>query len=171
MIEAWLFADPAGPTNAGVPASRMAKLKATTDPECFCSDDPAFTADSGADCMAWNALPEDTPKQQKEKQKLRPIWVRWGARRSQHPKAYLAWLCMNSAEKTCSAYSETKGGADALKRIAWDSLLTQANHCCFVRSMVNDIEFFLGINPSHAGDCAPETDLRTAKQNRLLRNV
>ncbi|WP_295434454.1 hypothetical protein [uncultured Thiodictyon sp.] len=171
MIEAWLFADPAGPTNAGVPASRIPRLKTPNDPECFCSDDAAFTADSGAECTTWNSLPEDTPKQRKEKQKLLPIWVRWGARRSQHPKAYLAWLCMDSAETKCSAYFETKGGADALKRIAWDSLVTQANHCCFVRSMVNDIEFFLGINPSHAGDCAPETDLSTAPRNRLLRNV
>ncbi len=171
MIEAWLFADPTGPTHTGVPTSRLPKLKTPNDPECFCSDDPAFTADLGADCTTWNALPEDTPKQQKEKQKLRPIWARVGDRRSQHPKAYLAWLCMDRTEKKCSAYSETKGGADALKQIAWDSLLTQANHCCFVRSMVNDIAFHLNVIPEHAGVCASETDLAAAPRDRLLRNV
>ena len=171
MIEAWLFADPAGPTNAGVPASRMPKLKAPNDPECFCSDDPAFTADSGADCLAWNALPDDTPKQRKKKQDSRPIWLKCSTRRSMHPKAYLAWLCMDRAERTCSAYSESKGGVYALEQIAWDNLLAQVDYCCFVRSMVNDIASCLGAL-EFAGACAPETDLADKyRRNRLLRNV
>ena len=172
MIEAWLFADPAGPTNAGVSVSRIPRLKTPNDPECFCSDDPAFAADSGADCMAWHALPDDTPKQRKKKQDSRPIWLKCSSRRSLHPKAYLAWLCLDGAEKKCSTYSESKGGAYALERIAWDSLLAEIDHCCFVRSMVNDIASCLGVTPAFAGACAPETDLADKRRrNRLLRNV
>ncbi|AUB82968.1 hypothetical protein [Candidatus Thiodictyon syntrophicum] len=172
MIEAWLFADPAGPTNAGVSVSRIPRLKTPNDPECFCSDDPAFAADSGADCMAWHALPDDTLKQRKKKQDSRPIWLKCSSRRSLHPKAYLAWLCLDGAEKKCSTYSESKGGAYALERIAWDSLLAEIDHCCFVRSMVNDIASCLGVTPAFAGACAPETDLADKRRrNRLLRNV
>ncbi len=170
MIEAWLFADPAGPTNAGVPASRVPKLKTLNDPECFCCDDAAFAADSGAECAAWNALSSDTERQKSRKKKLRPIWLNWDDRRLLHPKAYLAWLCMDSDDKTCSTYSETKGGAAALERIAWNSLLAEVDHCCFVRSMVNDIAFHLGL-AEHAGACASETDLAAAPRDQLLRNV
>ncbi len=58
MIEAWLFADPAGPTHAKVPPARLPpSWEHARDPEDFLTRDPAYLGDDCADCTAWRALP------------------------------------------------------------------------------------------------------------------
>jgi hypothetical protein len=97
MTEAWVFADPRGPSNSGVPASEQVRLKSGIDPEEFETDDPAYSADTGAQC----AQMQDRNRRRKENRKppwllspqSYPIW-----RREYNPKAYLQWLCRDPQE-------------------------------------------------------------------------
>lgn len=165
MIEAWLFADPMGPIRAGMPHQKRPQLLAGTDPECFVTVDAAYDADTGSQCMVWNALPY------RKNKKCTPAWLRADPNRMLHPKAYIAWLCMDTNKNNCTAYAESQGGAEALSHLDWHAVLGVNNHCGFVRAMIDDIAHALGLGPPFPGCCAPETDLSTSRPGQLFRNI
>jgi hypothetical protein len=78
-----------------------------------------------------------------------------------HPKRYLRHL-------TGHMYKETRGGADALARLAWGGVLKNGAHARFVRSLIADIAAKLDVPNPCEGRCAPETEL---KPRGLLRNA
>lgn len=171
MIESWLFADPLGATNAGAPPERLARLR-RGDPEDFETDDPDYIAASPSDCTCWQSLPERKQAQRKRKKGLRPAWA--GSHdRTRHPKGYLQWLCIDPAAKSCTSYDETKGGAQALARLDWVSLLG-APQMPFLRSLVADIADALDQEPSVGSIEDPQARLTSrhhAPADAILRNL
>lgn len=166
MIEAWLFADPSGPRNAKVPPERLPpSWDDARDPEDFLTQDADFLADDCAACVAWHALPAAKAK------RFKPEWAR--AQRELHPKAFLAWLCRDAAEKKCSGYRETDGGATALQLLDWKAALRAPEHCAFLRALVEDLADGLGETlalPAN-GSVAPLTSHRERRDSPLLRNI
>lgn len=169
MIESWLFADPLGAQRAGAEQSRLPpKLQPNLDPEGLRFVDPAYLSDQGAQCTCWQKL---SPKKQIEH---RPMWLKQGIdeRRSEHPKAAMAWLCINGDEKKCTNYQETHGGAIGLEGLDWATILANGEHMRFLRSMNNDLsELFNDPDNFSKGKTATETELKIRQPNRVLRNV
>jgi hypothetical protein len=163
MIEGWLFADARGPNNAGVPDSRAVYPRVHQDPEAFEVTDPEYVADTGASCRTWLELPE------RRRARHRPAWL--GAQRHLHPKAYLAWLCRDQQQKSCSNYSETVGGARALATINWAGLFGEASSARFARALIQDIADRLEEPDPFPGEVAPCTGLSTARLEPVLRNL
>ncbi len=166
MMEAWLFADPAGPTNAGVPQDRLPpNWQAQRDPEEFLTLDPDYLSDAGTSCERWQALP---PRRQKDH---RPLWLR-PASRGEHPKAFLAWLSRAPADLACTGYRETHEGVSALQRLAWAHVLANPAHCAYARALIDDLADALGEpSPAGAGAAAPLTDHRERRVAPVLRNI
>lgn len=166
MMEAWLFADPAGPANAGVPEGRLPpNWQSQRDPEDFLTLDPDYLGDTGASCERWLALP---PKQQKDH---KPRWLR-PASRGEHPKAFLAWLSRAPADRECTGYRETHEGASALRKLAWANVLANPAHCTYARALLDDLADALGEpSPTGAGAAAPLTDHRLRRDAPVLRNL
>jgi len=133
MLESWFFADPEGPANAGVPADRLPPLLAAGDPEKLLVRDESYLGDDASACAAWREL---SPKRQA---KNRPPWLLERGARERHPKAYLAWLLRQPAERKCSAYREVQGGRSALTAIDWGACLRDSEHCSFLRAMLFDL--------------------------------
>lgn len=169
MIESWLFADPDGPRNAGVPANRLPpNWQSAGDPEAFLTQDPAFLADDCSTCTAWHALPE------RKKKAHRPGWNK--AERERHPKALLAWLCRDPAEKNCIRYRETHEGADALAALDWAAALRSPEHCTYLRALLEDLADGLGetletLKLPAGGRVSPHTDHRARRPSPVLRNI
>jgi hypothetical protein len=163
MIEAWVLADPAGPANAG--CSCECRLKRSNDPEAFETEDADYHADDGSDCAAYLALPEP------RRRRLKPGWLKRGEQRRYHPKDYLAWLCKDPEDRKCSSYDESRGGADALRRLAWETLFSDPDYARFARSMIADIAERLGIASPFPGAAALQTDLHARPQDHRLRNL
>lgn len=165
MTESWLFADPNGPRNAGVPGDRLpANWESAGDPEAFLTQDPAFLADDCSTCTAWHALSKAKKKDHK------PGWSK--AQRESHPKAFLAWLCRDPAEKNCSRYRESHEGADALAALDWDEALGSPEHCTYLRALVEDLADGLGETLAlPAGHVSQHTDHRARRQPPVLRNI
>jgi hypothetical protein len=164
MIEAWVFADPDGPRNAGVPDEQFPlDWESTRDPEAFLTQDLAYLADDA--CAAWNALPSH-----KRKKETKPPWCK--ALREMHPKAYLAWLCRDPAEKNCSRYRESHEGANALAKLCWESALRSPEHCTYLRALVEDLADGLGETLElPGGSVSPHTDHRARRPSPVLRNI
>lgn len=100
MLESWFFADPGALSTLAL--NGPPQLVPGRDPEAFETADQAFATDDGSACRPWDHL-------QGRKRKLhRPAWM--CVDRTRHPKAYLAWLMKDHAEKGCSRYSETDQG-------------------------------------------------------------
>jgi hypothetical protein len=174
MIEAWLFADPNGPRNAGVPEDRLLPncWEQSRDPEDFLTRDSGYLEDDGSTCTAWRALPPRKAKEHK------PGWHT--EQREAHPKAFLKWLCRDPAEKNCTRYRETHEGADALNRLDWDAALNPSpdqprrlEHCTYLRAFVEDLADGLGESPSWpvGGRVSPHTDHRMQRTTPMLRNI
>lgn len=167
MIESWLFADPAGPANAGAPPAHLpAKLHQGRDPEQFLTDDQAYSQDQGGGCTAWLALP---PAGQS---RARPEWLKAAYRREEHPKRYMAWLCRSAKRRNGSTYCDDDG-AEALKRLAWGVALSQPTHMGFMRSLVIDLADALASSPAFhvTGTPASLTSIHHLPPNPLLRNL
>lgn len=169
MIESWIFADSRGPTNAGVPPERVAKLQAGLDPEDFATDDPQYDAANESLCACWLAL--SAAKQKRHKVQ----WVASENERTRHPKAYMAWLCLDPAAKTCSAYRESHEGVAALSRLNWGEVLgPQHRRMPFLRSLIDDLADGLEQDPAigvlHTKG-APETCRLTLPADPCLRNL
>lgn len=169
MIESWLFADPAGPKNAGVRAAALPPALAPgRDPEAMRLQDPAYLSDTGEGCTCWRGL---SPKKQAEHQ---PLWLRSGIspRRAEHPKAALSWLCLDSSARRCSSYKETEKGAEALANLDWSAALAHPDHMRFLRALNNDVALFLNDPETYShGQEAPETSVKLRSSDRVLRNV
>lgn len=168
MIEAWLFADPDGPRNAGVPGERLPpNWESTRDPEAFLTREPAYLTDNA--CAAWDALPR-----QQRKKETKPPWCK--EHRGMHPKAFLAWLCRDPAEKNCTRYRESHEGADALAKLTWADALRSPGHCTYLRALVEDLADGLGetletLELPAGGRASPHTDHRMRRPSPVLRNI
>jgi hypothetical protein len=166
MLEAWFFADPQGPTNARVPPGRLPpNWESQADPEDFLTREQDFLDENACTCTAWQALPE------RKQREHRPAWL--CDSREHHPKAFLAWLCRDPAEKKCSRYRETHEGADALRRLDWPASLRNAEHCTYLRALVEDLADGLGepLPVAAGGRAAPLTSHRERRHAPLLRNI
>lgn len=163
MIEAWMFADAAGPRNAGVPSERLPPcLARARDPERFLAEDPEYAADDAGQCPPWRSRAK------------RPEWIR--ERRAEHPKAYIAWLCRDPEAKKCSRYRETcsegeRCGASALAQLDWVSALQEPEHCLFLRALVEDIADALAIDNPFPGSVSPLTSRFELPADPVLRNL
>jgi hypothetical protein len=165
MIEAWLFADPNGPCNAGVPEDRLPpNWESARDPEDFLTRDPAYLTDDCSACTAWHALPPRRAKDHK------PGWCK--EQREVHPKSFLAWLCRDPAKKNCSRYRETHEGANALELLDWAAALRCPEHCTYLRALVEDLADGLGETLAlPVGNVSPHTSHRARRQSPTLRNI
>lgn len=168
MIESWIFADPMGAANAGVPMERLPpRMRHGCDPECFVADDPDYLADDGSACTKWKGLPAHYQARQ------RPEWLKPTYPRQSHPKRYLAWLCRDPDARNCSSFSE-RTAAEALVRLSWAKVLHDARHMTYARSFICDLADGLGCNPADVlltGDEAWLTSIRTRRSARVLRNL
>lgn len=171
MIESWLFPDPRALRLAGVPVARRPVTMEGADPENFQTVDTAYDGDTGAACTCWHALPSRTPAQTEKKRKSRPQWLKAGPDRQLHPKAYLAWLCSDPSEPTCSCYAESRGGASALGAVDWAALFRDPTHAPFARALIHDIADALGEPEPFPGLVAPETARTRLPPTPLLRNL
>jgi len=166
MIEAWLFADPNGPRNAGVPAERLPpNWESAHDPEAFLTRDPVYLSDDCSACTAWHTL---TSRKKKDHS---PGWLKQSP--NVHPKAFLAWLCRNPVEKNCSRYRETHEGAAALQALDFPAALRSPDHCTYLRALVDDLADGLGEKLSFPldGYVAPITSHRERRASPMLRNI
>lgn len=165
MIEAWLFADPNGPRNAGAPSERLpSNWESAHDPEAFLTRDPVYLADDCSACTAWHGL---LPRRKKDHS---PGWLK--QRREVHPKAFLAWLCRDPAEQNCSRYRETHEGAAALGALDFSAALRSPEHCTYLRALVEDLADGLGEKLSlPTGGVAPSTSHRERRASPSLRNI
>lgn len=162
MIEAWLFADPASVDVAGIPSDRVPRLTKGRDPEQFSTDDPEYTVATDAECIAMS----------RKRRNRRAAWMR--PDRLRHPKAYLSWLCRDPSARDCTNYHETDGGAAALQRLDWPTVVRQPHHMRYARSLLADMADVLGRWPSvipQGGDEAHLTSIRHAPRERVLRNM
>jgi hypothetical protein len=166
MLEAWVFADPQGPANAGVPPARLPpNWHSQLDPEDFLTQEQDYLGDDACACTAWRALHE------RKQREHRPAWL--CDSRELHPKAFLAWLCRDPAEKKCSQYRETHEGAGALRRLDWPAALRHADHCTYLRALVEDLADGLGeaLPIAASGRVASLTSHRERRNAPLLRNI
>lgn len=174
MIESWIFADPGGPTRAGVADQTPVMLAPNRDPEDLLVVHPDYVQATDAECTCWQALPSDTSQRRKARNKLRPAWVKAGDRRVRHPKAYLSWLCRNAAERNCTRYQETVGGAQALGGLDWNAVLRSPDAVPYLRALVADIAAAIGQDPTGGpvlGGLAPATSHLAQRRQPLLRNL
>jgi hypothetical protein len=166
MIEAWLFADPNGPRNAGVPADRLPpNWEHMRDPEDFLTRDPVYLTDDCSTCTVWRALPSNKAKDHT------PGWCK--EQREAHPKAFLQWLCRDPAEKNCTQYRETHEGADALEVLDWAAVLSSSEHCAYLRALVEDLAD--GLDETFAFPVEGRVSLLTSRfaprPSWILRNI
>ena len=163
-----LFPGPDALTRAGVPDPTAVDLASTTDPEDFVTADGAYRAATATPCPT---LAKSTGTRFK---KLRPKWL-GSLPRERHPKGYLQWLCIAPAEKNCTSYSESDGGAKALENIHWGRLLGRGpTQFGLLRAMLEDIAYCLGTPATPAlpgGPATTPTALAAAPQDKVLRNI
>jgi hypothetical protein len=167
MIESWLFADPQGPTRAGVPSTHLPPRLRPGDPEQFATDDPEYAADDGAHCTAWNDLPPSY------RERNRPEWLKPTHPRTSHPKHYMAWLCRTPGERCCSNYAESTA-AVALEQLAWADVLRAQDRMQFARALVCDLADGLALDPpgvALTGQQALHTSIQTPRGAHVLRNL
>lgn len=168
MTESWFFTDSQVLLSAGVPDERLpARLVPDMDVEQFQSDDPDYLADDGSQCTGLKR------HRRRKKPVPRAPWL--VTRRTEHPKAYLSWLCREPGHKKCTTYRESVGGAEALRQLTWRSLLTHGQRSRYVRAMLRDIAARLDEEPLRFDQPeffeAPLTSLSSLPSNPVLRNI
>jgi hypothetical protein len=147
MTEAYFFGEPAALNRAG--ATRDAQLPPDLDLEQFRTTDTDFLAfPAGTDRIA------DMPD------------------RERHPKSYLHYLCDPTLSDRKRRYRETRGGANALRMLDWEQVLTETPHCPFLHALLDDLGYALNqplpfVDPQHA---AAQTRY-PGPQQPLLRNI
>lgn len=142
MIEAWFFADDHALKRAGVADITVVQFQQETDPENFITRDRAYLAATEAHCPCWAGLPSS------RKRNCRPKWL-GSLSRQHHPKGYLQWLCIDPQGRTCTRYSETKGGGRALANIDWNRLIKRNQaHCYYLRALLEDLADGLQCQPA-----------------------
>lgn len=170
MTEAWFYGDPGSTARNRVPEGRAPRLRAGVDPEAFETDDADYSADQGEACA------QLLDRNRRRKEDRRPPWViapkpeaPWFTR-ERHPKAYLQWLCRDPRENACTAWQESKSGAEALRALDWQAVLANPAQCTFARALLADLADALR-EPAPfpaGGGLAPQTARR---QGGVLRNV
>ena len=173
MTEAWLFADPRGPANNGVPGSEPVRLEAGVDPEQFETDDEDYSTDDGDACTRLN------DRNQRRRENRRAPWVLAPQSiglhcRERHPKAYLEWLCRDPRENNCTRWQESKQGAEALAKLDWVAALSNTSHCTWLRAFVEDLAEGLGEplpDGIAGGQACPLTSYKRDHPSALLRNL
>lgn len=162
MVEAWFFGDPGALVRAGVEPSYVL----TSDPECFAVDDSAYLAAQEAVCPTWIAAGR--------KRKSKPKWID-NENRHLHPKGYIQWLTRDGAAKSCSRYSETHHGGEALANLDWSAVLTRpAAQFQYLRALVADVAEALNQVPATGpilGGEAPLTSRFALPRDTVLRNL
>ncbi|MBT9557002.1 MAG: hypothetical protein IV100_13280 [Myxococcales bacterium] len=165
MVEAWFFADPNALTLAGVPVGANPVFSASTDPEDFDTSDASYAAATESACPVWCT---------KRGKKDRPKWLGSQDRRK-HPKGYLQWLCIAPAQKSCTSYSESTGGATALGNLDWNAVATRpAAHFSLLKALIEDLADGLSCPPcvSIAAQALPApTSRHGVPMNPVLRNL
>jgi hypothetical protein len=154
MVEAYFFADPAALVKAG--AVRPSQFRAgQVDVEQFVVEDPDYLR---------VPYPATAPKEARKKSWARP------EHRERHPKAYLKFLC-EPDDPLCRArrYRESKGGALALRELAWAPALASPQHGMIARALLDDIANMLDRDRPFLGDTHHATS--QPPSSRLLRNV
>ncbi len=173
MTEAWFFADPKSIGGNGVPAGRTARLRARTDPEAFETDDSVYSTDDGSACRKL------ADRNRRRRENRRAPWliapqsdVPWFVR-ERHPKAYLQWLCRDPDDNHCTAWSESKAGAEALGKLDWGAVLKNPKHCAYARALIDDVADALDEPQPFdgGGTIAPLTARKPRHQVAVLRNV
>jgi hypothetical protein len=152
MVEAYFFAEPGALVRAG--ASRPSRVDAAAiDLEAFVTDDP--------DYLGHPLVPhKQSPK--------RKSWAIPLPERSRHPKHYLRFLC-DPANPYTDRYVETKGGAEALRKLDWPRVFAHGERVRLARSLFEDIADRLGVPHPFPGEGHPATsDFKSA---RVLRNL
>lgn len=160
MAEGWFFGDPAG-IAAEQQGGPPVMLSQGRDPEDFCTDDPAYEGDDGAQCAAWAAG-----------QARRPRWLI--PQREAHPKAYMTWLMRAPQLADCTRYKEGKEGRRILSQLRWGTVLSSPTWFSYLRALVRDLEDGLGIaavGVPPGGAEAPLTRLHDASHEPVLRNI
>jgi hypothetical protein len=164
MPESWFFGDFKALATE-VPQAHMPPVVAHTDPEMFNTYDPAYLADTGAGCTRWIGAGS--------KPSRRPPWLI--ARRAEHPKAYLQWLCRDPGAGDCMRYKETQEGRRLLAcKLTWSTVLRDPATFTYLRSLVRDLEAALGTaarGVPAGGAVAPLTSVTHARTNPVLRNI
>lgn len=162
MVEAWFFGDPGALRHAGVEPSYVL----ASDPECFAVDDSAYLAAQEAACPTWIAAGR--------KRKSKPKWID-NENRHLHPKGYIQWLTREASAKSCSRYSETDHGAEALANLDWSAVLARpAAEFQYLRALVADVADALNQAPATgpiSGIQAPLTSRFALPRDPVLRNL
>lgn len=145
MIESCLFADPEGPTRAGVRTQqRPPLLPCTPNFEGFETNDATYLDADCSACRQWAKLQERRRLTKNTRRAHQPEWCRGTAGdRCRHPKRYLAWLCRDVEAKKCSSYREFSAepthrtGATALRDLDWSALA--AAQMPFLAALLDDL--------------------------------
>jgi hypothetical protein len=159
MIEAWFFGDRGALAAAGVAATAQASL-AGSSLEDFLTDDASYLVATEADCPTWRT---------RQDKKSRPKWL--GAERERHPKGYLQWLCRDPDDERCTSYTETGGGAAALRRLDWDAVKTHEG-LHFMNALIEDVAYAVDEHFTVLpGSSAVATSLARRPKDNVLRNL
>ncbi|WNG51084.1 hypothetical protein F0U60_48370 [Archangium minus] len=152
MIEAYFFAEPEALVRAG--AGRPSQVDASSiDLEAFVTGDPDFLNHP-------DVAHKQSPK--------RKSWAIPLPERARHPKHYLRFLCDPTNPYT-DRYVETKGGAEALRKLDWARVFAHTERVRLARSLFEDIADRLGVPHPFPGQGHPATaDFKNA---RVLRNL
>lgn len=164
MPESWFFGDVAALEPEVPPARLPPRVTPGQDLEDFLTADPAYAADTGASCTAWIAAGSPSVR--------RPPWLI--SRRTEHPKAYLAWLLRDPSAADSTRYKESREGVRLLKRLEWGRVLTNPDWFTYARALIRDLEAALGVRAvgvPAGGVEAPLTSLYTVRAAPILRNL
>ena len=95
-----------------------------------------------------------------------------------HPKEYIEYLCTPHDQEYApknrrkkNIYKETKQGKDALLNLNWDRVFLENTRVPFLRSLIEDISNFLGMENPYPGETSPLTSIFPANKRRILRNI
>jgi hypothetical protein len=152
MVEAYFFAEPAALVRAGAVRPSQVNVSAL-DLEEFVTQDPDYL------------LHPDVPHKQSPERKS---WAIPMQDRARHPKHYLRFLCDPSDPHT-KRYSESKGGAEALRHLAWEQVLSHRERIQFARALFEDLAEGLGVPHPFPGTAHPAT--AAFRSARVLRNL
>ena len=142
MVESYFFGEAAALNRAK--ANRAPnRFDTARDLEDFEVDDPAYLAPAPP-TAPWKTEP-----------------------RHRHPKNYVRYLCDPTGTQL-RAYRETHEGLDALRVLAWPTVLENEAHATFARALVEDLADALNVPSPCPGTCSP---LTARKGDGLLRNI
>jgi hypothetical protein len=161
MVEAYFFGEPAALERAGQISSRTSRFDPEKrDPEDFLVDDPDYLG-----------TPEP-PKTARKSARAKRDWRLGTAKRPQHPKKYVQFLCDELGDGN-TRYREVTGGKAALERLAWGEVLRRPEHASFARALLADIARTVPPRPQYSEMLAKDPVCATwpPPRHRVLRNI